>query len=66
MRSPKKPAVTRDRIRECRGGTWVTSITPYLNSAYYWGFRPEVRYNSIGFRLTQSGCRLPLKGGVTP
>lgn len=59
MRTPKKPAVTLDRFHECRGGTWMISITPYLNSAYYWGFRPEDRYD-IGFRLTQSGCRLPL------
>ena len=59
-----KPTDDRDRIY--RGGAWVNCDADAVSVGYGGRNAPKYRYKSLGFRLTQSGCRLPLKGGVTP
>ena len=61
---PTKPTDTRYRVR--RGGWWHSHDASGVLAAFDYWDAPAGRYNSLGFRLTQSGCRLPLKGGVTP
>lgn len=64
---PTKPSTTTDdRLRADRGGGWDDDDAAWVRAALRVTFAPAGRNNLLGFRLTQSGCRLPLKGGVTP
>ena len=68
VKPTKPPTTTDNRLRVCRGGGWIDSGAAGVRAAIRNRSAPAVRdgYDSLGFRLTQSGCRLPLKGGVTP
>ena len=64
---PTKPPTTTDNFpRVFRGGAWSYNDAAGVRAAFRYAGAPAGRNNSLGFRLTQSGCRLPLKGGVTP
>ena len=57
---------TDDLPRVFRGGAWINCDADAVSVGYGGWNAPTYRYKSLGFRLTQTGCRLPLKGGVTP
>jgi formylglycine-generating enzyme required for sulfatase activity len=58
--SPTKPP-TDNRLRIVLGGSWYNSTATFVRAAIHNVRTPSVRIDLIGFRLTQSGCRQPLK-----
>jgi hypothetical protein len=54
--SPTKPK-TDDLHRVAHGGSWYSMFHIYVSAAYLLGSTPTLLNNSLGFRLTQRGCR---------
>ena len=57
---PPNPTDTRPRV--LRGGGWDTPVALGVRAANRDWYEPSDRYGDFGFRTTQCGCRLPLKG----
>jgi formylglycine-generating enzyme required for sulfatase activity len=53
---------TDPRYRVFRGGAWGYSVAAWVRAAARSSDAPSDRYGDFGFRTTQCGCRLPLKG----
>lgn len=49
------------RLRVYRGGSGNSTTAINLRAAFRYDGAPTFRSRDIGFRLTQSGCRQPLK-----
>ena len=62
MTSPK-PTDTLPRV--FRGGSWYSTSATSVRAACRNGYTPMGRNLGIGFRCSQRGCRMPLKGGFT-
>lgn len=57
--SPTKPK-TDDLHRVAHGGSWYSMFHIYVSAHARLGSTPTLLNNSLGFRTTQSGCRMPL------
>ena len=66
MTSPTKPK--KDNLyRVYRGGgAWYSDDAARVRAASRFRDAPAVKYDFLGFRLIQSGCRQQVLGGVTP
>lgn len=57
----KQPTDTLSRVtrvtRVSRGGGWGYTDPSMFRSAYRNGYTPAVRFNFLGFRCAQTGCR---------
>jgi formylglycine-generating enzyme required for sulfatase activity len=62
---PTKPK-TDNRSRVLRGGAWGNFDAAWVRAAARSAGAPALRYDSLGFRLTQTGCRQQILKGVTP
>ena len=63
MKSSTKPGY---RSRVYRGGGWSNVDAAWVRAASRDRIAPADRYVILGFRLTQSGCRQPLKEANPP
>ena len=53
-----KPTKSTDTFRRVyRGGSWHNSTAAVVRAAFRGGIAPTLRDDSVGFRLTQTGCR---------
>ena len=59
MTSPTK-LPTDNRLRVFRGGAWSNLGAARVRAAFRGRFAPADRSYNLGFRTTQSGCRMPL------
>ena len=53
---PKPPTDTFRRVLR-GGGSWIITSASIVRAAYRIGNTPSYRYNYIGFRCAQRGCR---------
>lgn len=51
---------TDNRLRVFRGGAWINHDAAWMRAANRFGRAPADRSYNLGFRTTQSGCRMPL------
>lgn len=53
---------TDNLYRVFRGGAWYGTSATNVRAAYRYDYAPMDRYNFIGFRCAQRGCRQILRG----
>jgi hypothetical protein len=53
---------TDDLRRVYHGGGWSSPFATYMRVVRRRSMEPSDRDSHLGFRTTQCGCRLPLKG----